>query len=147
MIRERFREVDWNPDRRDRRKFGLILAVGFPIMGMSIFLILRLITGEWRPAVPVGIATCGAGLGLLLALFPAIARPFYIVWHTLICVIDLVVTTTLLSVFFLLIITPAGLVLRLLGRSPIEKSFDREAATYWREAEKVKDPRRYYRQF
>jgi hypothetical protein len=147
MIAERFKEVDWHPDRAERRKFGLLLTAGFPVMATSLFLIVRWASGEWRPVIFYGVAGGGAALGLTLAAFPGIARPVYVVWHALICVVDFFVTNILLSAFFFIILTPAGLVLRLLGRSSIGKSFDHKPGSYWRKSEKVEDPRRYYRQF
>ena len=147
MITERFREINWRPNHAERRKFGLLLAAGFPVMATSLFLIVRWASGEWRPAILVGIAGSGATLGLAIAAFPAIARPVYVVWHALVCVIDIVVTTTLLSLFFICILTPAGIALRILGRSSIRKTFDRDTLSYWRPTEPVEDMRRYYRQF
>ena len=37
----------------------------------------------------------------------------------------------LLGVTYYLVITPIGLILRLLGKDPMRRRFDREAKTYW----------------
>jgi hypothetical protein len=39
------------------------------------------------------------------------------------------------------------LILRLLGRDPLERAWDRDARSYWKDAEKAVDPARYFRQF
>ena len=125
-----------------KRKFGLTLAIGFPFAAIAWFLIVRLFSGSWNLAVPLWIAGIGCPLGLLLAALPVIA-----VWFTLVCIIDVIIVTVLFSVLYYLIITPIGLLMRLFGREPVRKGFNREARTYWSEAEKIEDPRRYYRQF
>jgi hypothetical protein len=51
-------------------------------------------------------------------------------------------------VFFYLVLTPVGLLLRLLGKDPLHRKPDRSAASYWvkRAPEKI-DPERYERLF
>jgi hypothetical protein len=39
------------------------------------------------------------------------------------------------------------LLLRLLGRQPLQKRFNKKAIIYWIDAERATDPKRYYRQF
>ena len=144
---QKFQEINWQPDNAEKRKFGLTLAIGFPFAAIAWFLIVRLFSGSWNLAVLFWIAGIGYPLGLLLAALPVIAGPFYTVWFSLVCIIDIVIVTVLFSVLYYLIITPIGLLMRLFGREPIRKGFNRDAKTYWTEAEKVEDPRRYYRQF
>ena len=146
-IYNRFAEVDWNPDRRERRKFGFTLALGFPVMATMLFLILRLVTGDWRPHAPVALAAIGSSTGLLLGFIPAIARPFYCLWYFLICMIDTVVTTFLLTLCYAVVLTPVGLAMRIFGRQPIQKGFTRETSSYWREVSEARTLARYYRQF
>jgi hypothetical protein len=40
-----------------------------------------------------------------------------------------------------------GMVMRLFGRDAMQKRFDRNAKTYWRDPNQPTDPKRYYRQF
>ena len=147
MYADRFREVDWRPSRSEKRKFGLTLALGFPFMGMALFLIVRLTTGDWKPAVPIWIIGLGCPLGLLLASIPAIARPFYMVWFAAICIIDTTITIILFTILFFLVIFPIGVVMRLLGRLGVSKGHNPAANTYWRNVDPPAEPRRYFRQF
>ena len=147
MYADRFREVDWQPSRSEKRKFGLTLALGFPFMGMALFLIVRLTTGDWKPAVPIWIIGLGCPLGLLLASIPAIARPFYMVWFAAICIIDTTITIILFTILFFLVIFPIGVVMRLLGRLSVSKGHNPAANTYWRNVDPPGEPRRYFRQF
>jgi hypothetical protein len=143
----RFREQDWNPPPAERRRFGLMLAAGSPLSAVLWFVLVRLGSGQWVWAVPAWVAGLGAGLGLLLAARPAWARPFYCAWYFLVCCIDLVVTNALLTVMYLLVLTPIALAQRLVRRQTFRKGFNRDAATYWQAADNPTDPRQYFRQF
>jgi hypothetical protein len=50
-------------------------------------------------------------------------------------------TRLLLGLFFFLLVTPVGLVLRLVRRDPLDRKFDASAATYW----KRRGPQRFER--
>jgi hypothetical protein len=57
-------------------------------------------------------------------------------------------TRVILTVFYFLVITPFGVVRRLLGKDSLDRDLDGEAATWWRERERGPPPReRYERQF
>lgn len=142
-----FKEVNWRPDMAERRKFALSLVIGFPCVAVLMFLAIRLARGGWNPVPPLWVAGVGAGVGLVLWLLPGVARPFYVVWYGFACSVGLVVGNLLLMGFFYGVMTPIGFCLRASGRDPVKKSFDRSVSTYWVEAERVTDPRRYYRQF
>lgn len=109
--------------RRELRNFGL--TVGAVLCAIGLILLFK-----ERPAYPYFIA---AGLALAVSglLIPNILKYIYIVWMALSILIGLVVTTALLTVLFYLIITPVGLVARILGRRAFETRFDRRAGTYW----------------
>jgi hypothetical protein len=142
-----FKDVNWNPGPAEKRKFAVSLVIGFPIVAAVFFLLRRMITGQWNPVPPLWIGVLGLGVGLLLLALPAIARPFYVIWYFLGCCIGIVVGNVLFAVFYFLVVTLLGWLMRAFGRYPLRKRFDRRTATYWRDAERVTDPKRYYRQF
>ena len=141
-----FADVNWNPGRAERRKFAVSLIIGFPAIAIFFSVIGWLTTHAWKPFF-LWLGIIGLGVGVLFWLLPMIARPFYIVWYALACCIGLVVGNVLFSAFYYLVLTPMGLIMRLAGRDPLRKKFDRSTPTYWQDAEKVVDPKRYYRQF
>jgi hypothetical protein len=142
-----FQEVNWHPGPAEKRKFALSLVVGFPCVAVVLLFLRRLITGGWHLELPVWIGGMGLGLGLLLLALPGIARPFYLAWYFVACCVGAVVGNVLFMGFYFLAVTPIGLLLRALGRPPLQKTPQRRAATYWREAKQVSDPRRYFNQF
>jgi len=142
-----FAEVNWNPGVKEKRRFALTLMIGFPCLAAALLVLSRLQGEAWNAYPFVCLGGAGLAVGLILYAVPGIARPFYLVWYFVGCCIGIVVGNLVLSAFFFLIIAPLGLLMRLCGRRPVNKGFDKNAKTYWRDAEKVSDVKRYYRQF
>ena len=142
-----FKEVNWNPGPRERRKFALSLIIGFPCIA-AVLLLVGLLRGKgWNFPLAAIIGGGGLAAGLLLLAVPKIVRPVYVVWYLVACCIGLVVGNLALALVFFVLVSGLGLVMRALGRRPVRKGFDKRAATYWHDAEQVDDPERYYRQF
>ncbi len=141
-----FKDVNWKPDVGERKKFALSLTLGFLIIALILALVTRLSSHAWKPFF-LWLGVVGFITGAILWLIPQIARPFYAIWFFLGCCVGIVMGNTLFALFYYLLLTPMGLVMRLAGRDPLRKKFDRSAPSYWRDAEKVVDVKRYYRQF
>lgn len=142
-----FKEVNWQPATPDLRKFGVTLVIGFPIVALVMLLLRRAFSGAWHVETSLWIAGIGAGAGVLFWLIPLIARPFYLVWFFLACCIGIVVSNVLLGLFFFTLVTLTGIVMRALGKLSFRKHPDKSLPTYWQDAERITDPKRYYRQF
>jgi hypothetical protein len=142
-----FKEVNWNPDTAAKRKFALSLIIGFPCVALALLLLRRLISGGWHLGPALWLAGIGAAAGIVLRALPGIARPFYRAWYFVSCCIGIVISNVLLAAFYFIVLTLVGLVMRAIGRQPLRKGFEKNAATYWNDAEQVTDPKRYYSQF
>jgi len=141
-----FAEVDWNPDVRARRKFATSLIIGFPIIA-ALMAVAAYLKTRHVGHFPLWLGGIGFAAGVVLWLVPQIAKPFYLVWYFIACCMGFVIGNLLFSLFFYLVFTPLGLVLRLRKAKPIEKRFDKSRPSYWHTAEKAVDSKRYYRQF
>ena len=141
-----FKEVNWRPNDGEMREFGRTLACGFVVIGAVLSVLVRWKMGEWQ-SWPVWLALAGVGLGVVCWVLPRLARPVYVLWYAVGCVIGMVLSNLLLGLVFYLVITPIGLMLRCLGKDPLERRLDRQAPTYWKDAEKPVDATRYFRQF
>lgn len=143
-----FTEVNWQPGLAERRKFARSLVIGFPCVAVAVLLLGWARKGAWDAnlALALGLGGGGALAGAIFYVVPQIARPFYVAWYFLACCIGFVVGNLLLGGFFYLVITPFGLVKRLV-KPTFAKGFDKSASTYWREAAANDDPARYYKQF
>lgn len=142
-----FKEVHWNPDIAERRKFARSLVIGFPCIAVILLLAGWLKTGAWKLQPALTIGGTGLAIGLVLLALPGIAKPFYVIWYGFACVIGLVVGNILLAALFYILITGVGLAMRAAGRCSIRKTVDKQAATYWKDAKSADDPQSYYRQF
>ena len=74
-------------------------------------------------------------------------RPIYLGWMYAVFPIGWVISHTVLALTYYLVLTPIGLLMRGLGRDPMERRFDRDGETYWTPHEPSEDPARYFRQF
>jgi hypothetical protein len=57
------------------------------------------------------------------------------------------VSTLLLAIVFYGLITPLGLLFRLIGRDPLDRSFKSDKDSYWQEKPAAENSRRYLQQF
>ncbi len=142
-----FTQVNWSPDRREKRRFGLSLLIGFPIFALALFALRWLFADSARLEPFLWLAGVGSSVGLLLYLLPAIAKPFYVVWYALGCSLGFVISNVLMAVFYYVAVTGIGLVLRLTGRDSMHRSPAAEEESYWQDVKAVEDPARYFKQY
>ena len=82
------------------------------------------------------------------AFAPRLLRPVYAAWMKFAFVLGWVNTRVLLSVFFYLVMTPLGTVLRLFGKDLLGERIDRTASSYWIPRQETPfDPQQYRRLF
>ena len=97
------------PGKKELRQFGIVFAVGF---GVLFYLLLPLIFGASLKLWPALVS-----LFFLLAAFvaPKALKYIYIPWMKLAHVLGRINTTIILSLIFYLLITPLGMIFRLIG--------------------------------
>jgi Saxitoxin biosynthesis operon protein SxtJ len=118
-------EINKNPSRRDLLWFGVALAAFCGVVGALL---------RWRFGAPdAARAVWIAGLVLPAIYFavPPIRRPFFLGWIYASWPVGWVISHVILGITWYLVITPTGLIMRMLGRDPMRRRFDRQAATYW----------------
>jgi len=127
------------PDRRQLRRFGLTLALLFvAIFGLASPLLHHRASPHWPWIV-------GGVLAPWALIHPASLQYPWRFWMRLGAVLGWINSRILLTVVFVVVVTPLGLLLRLLRSSPIARRPDREATTYRtaslpRTSEQMKDP-------
>jgi len=91
---------------------------------------------------------CLAGLFLLGALMPPLARFLHFIWMKLAFFIEWVITRLLMCIIFYLVFAPLGLIMKCLGKDSLDRKIEKEKKTYWKEKVKVPfKPVNYERQF
>jgi hypothetical protein len=144
-------EIDWHPDRRSLRGFGLAAVAAFAAVGGWVHFRHSLF---WCPlAEPTAEVTacvlCTLALlcGAAALAWPPALRPLYRGLSLVGAPIGWLVSLAILAAVFYLVLTPIGLVMRLFGRDPLQRRFDRSAPTYWVPRRAALRPERYFRQF
>lgn len=133
-------EINWNPSRAELRQFaGLWLAFSGAIGAVAWWQ-----THSWPLAGTLWAVGSGTGLAGLLS--PPLVRPIFVASTVVAYPIGWTVSHLLLGLIFHGLLTPIGLLMRLCGRDPLRRSFDRAAATYWIPHEPSEDISRYFRQ-
>jgi hypothetical protein len=144
-------DVKWRPGRRALRQFGVIALVFFG--GLAAWAWNRdalawfdLSPGSGRTAAAIlGGLALYAAVGVAVA--PAILRPLYVVLTAVGLPIGWVVSHVVLALVYYLVITPIGLALRLAGRDPMHRRFERERQSYWIRRPGAVPLERYFRQY
>lgn len=137
-IREDIKQLQTS--NRDLRKFGLMVGGVFAVLGL-LFL--------WRQKTfwPYFLWP-GAVLALFGAILPRALKWVYIVWMSVAFVLGFVMAHVILTLLFLLVITPLGLLARLTGKDFLSLKLDRAARSYWiPRPTKPKSAADYERQF
>jgi hypothetical protein len=112
-----------NTAPKEVRKFGVTMCVV-----LSVFAAFSLYRGgNWWPYL------FGAGGALLVLGLIAVPllRPVYVGWMKFAQILGWFNTRLILGVFFYLVMTPAGLLMRLFGKDPLNRKIDRQAKSYW----------------
>jgi Saxitoxin biosynthesis operon protein SxtJ len=129
--------------RTDLAWFGLIFAALFGLLGL-----LTLWRSSWHLRTTPIVLWCIGAIGSLLyyAIRP-IQRPFYDGFLTIVYPIGWLVSHLMMILIYHVVLTPIGLIMRLLGRDPMNRAFDRAASSYWVPHDLNKSSRRYFQQF
>ena len=144
-------EINWKPDARRLRVFGAAALAVFALLATWIYVTGRI--GGFEVGESVALATSvflwilSAACGLLALMAPAALRPLYVGLSLATAPIGLGVSFLLLAMVFYGVLTPIGLVLRWMGRDPLQRRFAPQARSYWVARRRVDDIRRYFRQF
>jgi phosphatidylserine synthase len=128
------------PTRRQLRNFGLTLPISALVLGLIV---------RWRFDSIVAsriIWVVGALVALSYALLPRVRRPIYSGMNAIGRPIELAISSVVVTLAFLLVITPVALVLRVFRHQPID-SIDPEQPTYWHDRQPESDVARYLKPF
>ena len=110
-------------ENKDIRKFGIIAFVFF-----GFLCALGIWAGKTIPIYLFG-ALCILGMGFLI--IPGLMRPVYQGWLKFAHSIGRVITSIVLTFGYYLVITPFGLIKRLFGGVPLQRTQNRDVPTYW----------------
>jgi hypothetical protein len=115
---------------KDIRSFGITI-------GIILFIISAMLLyyeNELYQLIAI-IASIFIGLGLIL---PILLKPIYLVWMIFAVILGWIMTRVILSIIFYLIMTPIGLITRLVGEDFLDmKKLD--SNSYWNKRDSSKE--------
>jgi Saxitoxin biosynthesis operon protein SxtJ len=113
--------------KKELRKFGIVMSTPLGIIGGILF---------WKGKSSGGYFFVLAAFFLMSGLlFPGILRPIERIWMKFAEIISAVMTRVILTLTFYLVITPVGLLLRLMGKDLLQMKFEPHRKSYWEPVE------------
>ena len=147
-------EVNKNPSPKELRQFGVVMIIGFAIIGTLVWVApwlkswdastLRW-TGATKQYVAIGLVAFGIVVGLIGLSASELSRIIYVVWMSVGGKIGIVMSTLMLSLLFFILLPVFSIIVRM--GDPLRKKLS-NGDTYW-EDYKPHEPTldRMYRQF
>ena len=144
-------EIQMDPDEKTLKQFGFIALVGMgAIAGLAWFELL-IFSGGWlgtaRPVVAASLAGFGVLAATLSIVYPRGNRWLFVGLSVAAFPIGFVLSHVIMATLFFLIITPIGLVMRAVGRDPLDNEFRDGGETYWRASRPKRPAESYFKQF
>ena len=135
-------QLPTDPSTRQLRQFA---AIWWPLFCVVVGAALLRLVG---PPAAIAVWTLGVVLGLIGWWLPSVIRPVFLGLLVLTYPIGWLISHVVLVVLYFLVLTPIGLLLRLIGRDPLERSSSAEAeSTSWRPWQPPSSKARYFRQY
>jgi hypothetical protein len=134
--------INTNPSGKQLAVFGATWLVVFGAAGVML-----LRRGAPLPAV-LAVWIAAAAVPVVGAVLPRLLRGVYVGMSYAAMPIGVVVSFLLLAAVYYLLLTPIGLVMRLLGHDPMSRKFPSGLDSHWLPRDtRGQDVRRYFRQF
>jgi hypothetical protein len=125
---------------RDLRKFGLTVGGMFVLLGL-LFLLRHKVSTPYFLGLGGTLITFGV-------LWPRALKYIYVAWMALAFTVGFLMSNVILTLFFFFLVTPIGLLARLLGKDFLARKLDQQATSYWIPcAKETKTAQGYERQY
>ena len=105
------------------RAFGIVFTVVFVIVGLWPLL------GDGGVR-PWALITAGSILAVSV-IYPSVLAPLNRLWMRFGLLLHRITNPLIMGLVFFVTVTPTALIMRLLGKDPLHRKIDREAASYW----------------
>jgi len=143
-------QINLKPSTKQLRQFGYIAVVALSIIATLAYLkkgLLGIDFGESTPLVAGFLLGTGLLLGLFSILAPGLNRYPFLALTFITYPIGFCLSYVIMIFLFYGVITPVGLILRLVGRDPLQRRFDKGAASYWVSPRERRSKEDYFKQF
>ena len=135
-------EINWNPSDKDLGNFGRIAVIASILVATFLYTTDAL-TLKWCLLV--------VGIGILFfvcsLLSMTVTKLIYLGLTLVTFPIGMFISFVLLAGFYYLLLTPVGLIFRLIGRDSLRRKYDTTAQSYWIPRRASDNIKRYFNQF
>lgn len=135
-------EINWHPNRKELRSFGTIALIASAFICLLLY-VSKGLGIQWALIIFI--------IGFLIFLCSRISakltKGIYLSLTLLVLPVGMMVSFVLLAAFYYLLLTPIGLVFRLIGRDPLCRKFDSNTKSYWLTRQPPESADRYFHQF
>jgi hypothetical protein len=135
-------KIDWNPESKQLQNFGKIALVATTLISLLLYL-LKGVAIQWA----LIIFGFGFFVFIISLLSLKLTKVIYLGMILLTLPIGYVVSFILMVTFYFLLLTPLGLIFRLIGRDPLNRKFEPNAKSYWLSRRQPKGVEQYFHQF
>ncbi len=129
-------------NRKNLREFGIIFCIVGIVLAAISFYKNGFLTSASLILFAAALAFLASGL-----FTPNILKPFHKVWMSLAVIMGYILSHVVLLIAFFLVITPMGLLLRLIRKDILDLKLNKSDATFWKDYENVPDKGRYRKMF
>jgi len=109
--------------KKDLRSFGI--TIGFILLAIAAFLFFK-DKDSYQTFLYISGALIIFGL-----IIPVILKPIYLAWMTFAVILGWFMTRVILSLLFFIILTPLGLILRIVGKDFLNQKEQKELNSFW----------------
>ena len=109
------------------RSFGLVFAVLFVIVALFPLLTMS----DQEGTIRVWALIVAAFFVVSALTMPRVLAPLNMLWFRFGMLLHKIVNPLIMGLIFFLTVTPIGLIMRALGKTPLKLVFDKNADTYW----------------
>ena len=114
-------------DKKMLRQFGVVLAIGLPLMfGLVLPWLFKENAFVWHKWPFVA----GAVFAFLAVILPKILIAAYVPWMILADILGFINTRIILGLIYYLIFTPVAIIMKIVKHDPMSRTLDRNGNTY-----------------
>ncbi|MEG8946429.1 SxtJ family membrane protein [Rosettibacter firmus] len=125
MLIEEIKKIDYS--KKALKKFGFTFSIIFLLLGIILYL-------NKTESYYYFLIICI--LFFISTIYSQkILKPIYKIWMIIALILGLITTNIILTLFFYLIITPIGFVIKISGKDLLNLKFDKEKESYWNRRE------------
>lgn len=143
-------EMNLKPDAKTLRQFGFIAVGGFGFVAAIAHFDLLIFAAGLGAAKPYVVNTfigLAAYSGAFALIFPKAVLPVYLGLTIATYPIGFVLSHVIMGTLFFGMLTPAGIIMKIIGRDPLERKIDKDAESYWIDCRPDRGKESYFRQY